>query len=420
MNPVEPAASDLCRHRTISPMTFRIVDTGWASELTSGLNCDRTVLRAICPFIKRRTLDRILSSRPRSIQVITRYNLSEFADGVSDIEALRSLLDVGAAVRGIRNLHAKLYIFGSSRAIVTSANLTEAGVNRNHEFGAVTEDAGAIEHCNAYFDNLWRRGGSDLQHELLDEWDRKVVSHLLSGGRLGRSSGFGDFGADAGIARTSGVEIPQIFADAPQAFVKLLGRSGNRVPVSFPVFDELRRAGCHWTVAYPASKRPRRVRDGAVMFIGRLTDERDIRIFGRAIGIAHEPGRDDATLEDIAQLPWKQDWPHYIRVHHAEFVHGTIGNGVSLNVLMDSLGADSFMPTQRNAAAASGNLDPRRAYMRQADVELSNEGYAWLNERLQTAFHDHGTVPHDRLAELYWPDRPLPGRSTRAAGSSSW
>ena len=388
-------------------MTFRVVDKGWSSELTDGLNLDRTELRVVCPFIKHRVLDGLLSPRPGSIQVITRYNLSDFADGVSDIEALHLLLDAGAAVRGIRGLHAKLYMFGSTRAIVTSANLTEAGLRRNHEFGAVTEEEAALENCRAYFDDLWRRGGNDLSHEQLDQWNREVVRHLASGGRPGRAARLGDFGADAGIAEPPHPETPPIFADAPQAFVKFLGQRSNRVPLPFPVLNEIDRAGCHWTLAYPASKRPRRVRDGAVMYIARLTDEPDIRIFGRAIGVAHEPGRDDATPGDIAHRPWKKDWSHYIRVHHAEFVNGTMANGVSLNKLMDTLGTDSFMPTQRNAARGSGNLDPRKAYMRQAAVELSNQGYAWLNDRLRNAFQNHGTIPRNLLDALDWPDLPV-------------
>ena len=55
-------------------------------------------------------------------------------------------------------------------------------------------------------------------------------------------------------------------------------------------------------------------------------------------------------------------WPRYIRVHHAEFVAGTMENGISLNELMDTLGTDSFVPTQRNAAQGQGkNTNPRRA-----------------------------------------------------------
>ena len=120
----------------------------------------------------------------------------------------------------------------------------------------------------------------------------------------------------------------------------------------------------------------------------------------------HEPGRDDATPEDIALRPWKETWPRYIRVHHAEFVAGSMENGISLNELMDTLGADSFAPTQRNLASGKGNTDPRRAYMQQAAVKLSDEGLSWLSERLQVAFDTHGKVPLETLDNLDWPDIP--------------
>ena len=103
-----------------------------------------------------------------------------------------------------------------------------------------------------------------------------------------------------------------------------------------------------------------------------------MRIFGRAIGMKHRPGRDDATDEDIALRGWKAKWPRYFRVHHAEFVAGTMSNGVSLNEMMAMLGPNSFRPTQRNAAQVSGNTDPRKAYRQQAAVELSDEGCSGL------------------------------------------
>ena len=389
-------------------MTFRIVDKDWASELANGVALDRTALRVVCPFIKWRTLKPLLSPRPAFIQVITRYSLSDFAEGVSDIEALRLLLKAGASVRGIRHLHAKLYIFGSSRAIVTSANLTRFGLHRNHEFGAVTEDPAALRHCLDYFDEFWEIGRADLRRDQLDDWDRKVDCYKTSSGRTGKWPGLDDLGEDAGISQPPDPKIPQVFVNAPQAFVKFLGQSNKRVPLSLPTFQWIDHEGCHWGLTYPRKKRPRSVENGAVMFVGVLTDDKDIRIFGRAIGMAYEHGRDDAPPKDIARRPWKKDWPRYVRVHNAEFVNGTIANGVSLNELMDTLEADSFKSTQRNANAEdrSRNRNPRKAYMRQPSVELSDEGYDWLNDRLQRAFDHHGTVPHDRLDELDWPDLP--------------
>lgn len=387
-------------------MTNRLVDAGWGAELNAALRADTSEFRVICPFIKAGALARLLSLNPTSIQVITRFNLVDFAEGVSDIAALRMLLDAGAQVRGIRKLHAKLYLF-ASRAIVTSANLTKAALDSNHEFGLVTDDVPIMTTCRAYFDDLWERGARNLSCDQVDAWEEKVTRYRALGGRPDRQTGLGDFGADASVVGPPPIHVLTVMADAPQAFVKFMGRSHDRVPLSKDTIEEIKGSGCHWALSYPASKRPRSVQDDAIMFIARLTrDPNDIRIFGRAVGMRHQPRRDDATAADIALRPWKEKWPRYIRVHHAEFVAGTMENAISLNELMDTLGADSFAPTQRNVARGEGNTNPRRAYLQQAAVELSAEGFSWLGERLQAAFDKHGTVPQDTLHQLDWPVLP--------------
>lgn len=229
---------------------------------------------------------------------------------------------------------------------------------------------------------------------------QKVTDHLASGARSGRSVQLGDFGADVGIVDPENVKVPPIFADAPQAFVKFIGDKSNRVPLSLPVIEAIKSRGCHRVLCYPESKRPKIVRDGAVMFIARFTGEPDIRIFGRAIGMRHEAGRDDATHEDIKKHDWVKRRPRYIRVHHAEFIAGTLANDVSLNKLMDELKADSFASTQENTARGEGNTDPRRAYRQQPQVRLSTDGLAWLNEQLQAAFDAHGAISHRELDKL--------------------
>lgn len=388
-------------------MTIRLVDKGWAREVADGVAGGAGAIRLISPFIKAGALRRFLSPKPKSLQVITRFNLQDFAEGVSDIAALRMLLDAGATVRGVKNLHAKLYLFGTKRAIVTSANLTEAALSRNHEFGFVSQEPEVIATCGRYFDDLWSRGGSDLTPELLDRWDQVVTRHRASGGRPYLQAGLGDFGADADIAAPPLTVLPVVVADAPQAFVKFLGEGNNRVPLAFSIIEEIERAGCHWAVAYPATKRPRAVNDDAVIFIGRFThDPNDIRVFGRAIGLRHVPRRDDATPKDIALRDWKATWSRYIRVHHAEFVAGTMANGISLNAMMEELGATCFVATKRNAGSGVGNTDPRRAYRQQAAVELAPEGQAWLAGRLQAAFDEHGIIPNAELAGLDWPEVP--------------
>ena len=394
------------------PSSFRLVDSGWAAELIDGVREGAGELRIVCPFIKERALDRLLELGPKNIRVITRFKLADFADGVSDIAALRKLLRAGAAVRGIRNLHAKLYLFGERRAIVTSANLTEAGLCHNPEFGVVTNDPVAIGECRAYFDRLWPCAGNNLRLEQLRAWDQEVTQHqLVSGYRTQTTAKLGDCGVDAGLVEPKRDLTTTIFGDAPQAFIKFLGDGSNRAPLSLAILKEIEESGCHRAVGYPVNKRPRSVKNGAEMFISRLV-EGDTRVFGRAVAVKYEPSRDDATPKDIELRPWRSKWPHYIRVHHAEFVAGTMANGVSLGELMNTLKANSFAPTQRNAASGDGsNTSPRRSIRRQAAAELTDEAYAWLSQRLQKEFEAHSKILESELCKLDQPELPADWRT---------
>ena len=138
--------------------------------------------------------------------------------------------------------------------------------------------------------------------------------------------------------------------------------------------------------------------------MGRLVGKpADVLIYGQAIGMQHKPGRDDATPTDLQLRPWKSNFPHYVRVHHAEFLSGSLSNGISLNRLMKELKSDSFTSTQRNAAHGFGNTNPRNAYRQQASVELTSQAAVWLNQRFETACRKHGKLSPAELDMLDWP-----------------
>jgi hypothetical protein len=130
----------------------------------------------------------------------------------------------------------------------------------------------------------------------------------------------------------------------------------------------------------------------------------DIVVYGRATGRAYEEGRDDADGEDIALRPWLQRWPHFIRVEGAEFVDGTLADGVSLGELMDELGAYAFGPTAENADRGVGNVDPRQSIRQAPAVRLSEAGMSWLNEELEAGFRNHGRLRAETIPGLDWPD----------------
>ena len=387
-------------------MTTRLIDREWDSEFAEALAVSSGNLRIICPFIKAPVIKRLLSHKPKNVRVITRTNLDDFASGVSDVAALRQLLDANARVRGIKNLHAKLYIFGRSRAIVTSANLTGAALTRNHEIGLVADDRATVKECRAYFNKLWNRGRPNITLDDVEAWSKTVTNYRLRGGGLRTTQELPDYGTDADISY-SAAHASSPALDSDQAFVKFLGSDDDRESREASIICELRSGGCHWVACYPKGRRPRQVKDGDVVFMGRMTENPDdTLIIGRAIGMEHHPGRDDATAVERDRHDWKRDYPHYVRVYDAEFLDGTVGDGISLYELMDELGAHSFASTQRNLRRGEGNLNPRKSIMRQPGARLSPEGFSWLSERLDAAFSRHGKIGDEILRDLDWPEIP--------------
>ncbi len=370
--------------------------------LSEALDAGSARVGIVSPFIKTRAAKRLLAhGEPTRFRVITRFNLADFANRVSDLSALRLLLDHGAEIRGVKGLHAKLYLVGEL-GIITSANLTEAGLLNNHELGVVVTGRDPIAECRRYFRELWSRAGHNLTASRVDEWE-EIVDRYLAEGAGAAATGLPDEGADAGT--TAGpVTLPPAVDEIDQSFVKFFGKSTDRASRHMSTLDEVRRSGSHWACSYPTGARPRQVRDGALMFMGRMVHSpNDTLIYGRAVGMAYEEGRDDASPADLRRRPWKSDWSRYVRVHHAEFVAGSLSNGVSLNELMDVLQANAFAPTQRNARFGYGNTNPRRAYLRRPSVELAPAGYTWLTARLQRAFDEHGKLEPHSLERLDWP-----------------
>src|SRR4051794_11185671 len=193
-------------------------------------------------------------------------------------------------------------------------------------------------------------------------------------------------------------------------FVKLFGQGSNRSLRDRLILDAVATSGSHRICTYPRGRRPRSVRDEDVMFMGQLVSgPNDIRVYGRAVAMAYEEGRDDADAQDIARRPWLERWPHFIRVREMEFVDGTLEDGVSLAELMDELGAYAFGPTAENADRGVGNVDPRQSIRQAAAIRLSEAGTSWLQEELEVAFRRLGSLRAEELAGLDWPE----GRGNR-------
>jgi hypothetical protein len=76
--------------------------------------------------------------------LVTRTDLRDFAIGSSSLDTLCLLARDGFVIRSLSDLHAKIYIFDDSSALVTSANATFSGMNHNWECGLGTHDSTTV------------------------------------------------------------------------------------------------------------------------------------------------------------------------------------------------------------------------------------------------------------------------------------
>lgn len=77
--------------------------------------------------------------------LVTRADLRDFAAGSSSLDTLCDLARDGTRIRSLSDrLHAKMYIFDDSCALVTSANATRSGLYRNLECGIGTTDKSVV------------------------------------------------------------------------------------------------------------------------------------------------------------------------------------------------------------------------------------------------------------------------------------
>ena len=84
---------------------------------------------------------------PKSVSrtLVTRTDLRDFAVGASNLDTLCTLAQDGVEICSLSNLHAKIYIFDNTSALITSANATFSGLYHNLECGIGTNDKFVVE-----------------------------------------------------------------------------------------------------------------------------------------------------------------------------------------------------------------------------------------------------------------------------------
>jgi len=367
---------------------IEIIHKNWLDYFLTELQGAKTVC-LISPFVTSNIVNHLLSnSVDTKIKLITRFNLNDFRLKVSSLAALRNLVSKGAEIKGIKNLHSKVYVFDNKSAIIGSANFTSGGFFNNYEFGIKTNEKETITESIDYFQNLWLLDSNILTLDRILEWENEIKNSS----NVPRNDELPDYGKIASIQGSV----------TRRYFIKLFGKTDHRVGFDFTSRNEVERSHCHWALTFSGKKgRPRKYNDDDVVYMARMLHGTDYSIFGKGIALKHVDERDVASDSDIEEIDWKEEWPIYIRVQNTEFIDSSMGNCPKMSELIDTLQYDSFDKTQQRHLDGEENINVWASLRQQADVQLSEISAEWLENRYQEAKSQFGEIPEDFIENLY-------------------
>jgi phosphatidylserine/phosphatidylglycerophosphate/cardiolipin synthase-like enzyme len=115
-------------------------------------------VKLCAPFVKTDIISDVLSVKRDSVSVnlVTKIDLKNYHTKASDVQAMAKIIESSGKVFNCSNLHAKVYIFDNRTCLITSANLTTAGLKRNVECGIISGDNTIVESAVGYFDKTER------------------------------------------------------------------------------------------------------------------------------------------------------------------------------------------------------------------------------------------------------------------------
>ncbi|MDD9864009.1 MAG: phospholipase D-like domain-containing protein [Gammaproteobacteria bacterium] len=124
-------------------MTHNLLASPWGAAFENLVTQVSSELAICSPYIGRGPCERIASILQKknktniSITLLTDLSIDNALGGFTDIEALTHLYEAipGTKIQCLPNVHAKIYIADECSAVVTSSNLTDAGMYRNFEYG---------------------------------------------------------------------------------------------------------------------------------------------------------------------------------------------------------------------------------------------------------------------------------------------
>lgn len=131
---------------------IELIRSPWVEPFEKLISSAEQSLILCAPYVGRGPCERVIArigtkpSATFALTILTDLSRDNLISGVTDAAAIAKLVRIvpTTTVRFLPSLHAKVYIADEHSAAITSANLTDAGLWRNLEYGVMIQDHATV------------------------------------------------------------------------------------------------------------------------------------------------------------------------------------------------------------------------------------------------------------------------------------
>ena len=388
----------------------------WSKAFSKSASQSKNLIRIISPFITEQGVQALLSriKNKTELKIITRMNGKDFLKNVSDIDSLIKLTKDGYRIRAQKKtLHTKIYLFDKSSGIITSSNLTNAGITKNSEVGVLLTQKNKVNELIIHFENVWDALQPDFSiDELVKIRDELNIIRFSSEGSIIEPKGVQDYGRN--LSTKSALSI---FRKKPSGYeseiemgktkwLKFMWRRSQPAPLNF---DLVKKAKNYGSITFPKHPgRPNNIKLGDQIYHTALTyteKGRDWLIFGQGeVAMEHRPGVDELNMQLRKKIPDIGKYPFLVWLCNIVLIRGTVGVGVSLHELFNELKDKTFIWSYNQAKKGKpGRYQEAIRYYR-SHIQLSEEATDLLNYLLEKKYAEYGKISIASGKGVWWND----------------
>ena len=366
-------------------------------------------IKIISPFIGLNTSsiisDYLKQNKNCKCTIITRFYRQDFLDGVSNLDALKLLINSNVDIYALKNLHSKLYLIDGNYGIIGSANFTMGGFKSNHELSLEIEDeVELLEDLSIYFDDLKNRIIDNGEYKLTPEKieDESIMVNKIFKGRKDKTVKYRNsitWGADiTKIVKEEIIEKDnieeflrnEVISSNDIAWLKFEGTGDNRFENTYKYLPNKLSSKNIYAASFP--KKPRSIEGGVTLFISVLSYDNKGNAIPMIVGRTKSKGYNSNNIVtdfDIKKTEWLERYPYYVELYNIEIINSEIVNGISLNEMIMQLKTDLYPNT---VGKNIGQEDIRKRHHQKSHIRITSLAKDILNEKLDDLFNKYGSI----------------------------